>query len=148
MLFWGFAAVLEEITEQTGGFGLEEAPFDDDGVVEAGIGGDVVEGPGVTGLRVGGGVDETVYTGRVGRAGAHGARFQGGVEGTAGEAPPARSFGGLADGEELGVGGGISGGFALVGGDSEDLLSPGDHGADRDLAPPGGALGGEQGAAH
>ena len=53
-----FSADVEEISEQFDGFGLEEAAFDVDGVVEAGIGGDVVEGACVAGFRVGGGVDE------------------------------------------------------------------------------------------
>ena len=51
------AAVFEEVSEQLGGFGFEETFLDGDGVVEAGVGGHVVEGSGVTGLRVGGGVD-------------------------------------------------------------------------------------------
>ena len=51
------AATFEEITEQFGGFGFEDSPFDGDGVVEAVICRDVVEGSGVAGLRIGGGVD-------------------------------------------------------------------------------------------
>ncbi len=46
------------------------------------------------------------------------------------------------------MGGGISCGFALVGGDGQQLLSPGDHGANGDFPPLSGALCGEQGAAH
>ena len=48
----------EEFLEQFGGFGLKDTAFDVDGVVEAGIGGDVVEGACVAGFRVVGGVDE------------------------------------------------------------------------------------------
>jgi hypothetical protein len=48
----------EEFAEQFYGFGLKDAAIDVDGVVEAGIGGDVVEGSCVAGFRVGGGVDE------------------------------------------------------------------------------------------
>ena len=48
----------EEFPEQFGGFGLKDTAFEVDGVVEAGIGGDVVEGACVAGFRVGGGVDE------------------------------------------------------------------------------------------
>jgi len=48
----------EEFPEQFGGFGLKDTAFDVDGVVEAGIGGDVVEGACVAGFRVGGGVNE------------------------------------------------------------------------------------------
>jgi len=143
-----YAAIFEEIPEQFGGFGFEDALFDGDCMVEAFVCGGIVEAPCVAGFRVGGGVDEAIYAGGVGGAGAHGARFQGGVEGATAQTPAARSLGGLADSEELGVGGGVVGGFALVGGDGQDLFSPGDHGAHGDLAPCGGALGGEQGAAH
>jgi hypothetical protein len=85
---------------------------------------------------------------RLGGAGAHGAGFQGGVEGAAGEAPAAQGRGGLADREEFGVGGRVFGGLALVGGDGQDLPFSGDHGAHGGLALFGGARGGEQGAAH
>jgi hypothetical protein len=48
----------EEFAEQFYGFGLQEAAIDVDGVVKAGIGGDVMEGTCVAGFRVGGCVDE------------------------------------------------------------------------------------------
>ena len=51
-------ALSEEFSEQFDGFGFQDAAFDVDGVIEAGIGGDVVEGARVAGFRVGGGVDE------------------------------------------------------------------------------------------
>ena len=92
------AAIFEEITEQVGRFSFEDASFDDDGVVEAVVCGDVVEGSGVAGLRIGGCIDEAIKARGVGGAGAHGAWFQGRVEGTAGEPPPALSFGCPADG--------------------------------------------------
>jgi hypothetical protein len=142
------AAVFEEILEQFGGFGFEDASFDGDGVVEATICGDVVEGPGVTGLQVGSSVDEATYAGGVSGTRAHGAWFQGGVEGAAGQTPASQSYGGLTDGEELGVGGGVICGLAFVGGDGQNLLSFGDHGTHGNLAPFGGAFGGEEGAAH
>ena len=75
----GYAPSFEEIAEQFGGFGLERALLDGYGVVEAAVCGCVVEGTCVTGLGVGGGVDEAVDAGGVGGAGAHGAGFQGGV---------------------------------------------------------------------
>ncbi len=55
---WGrrsgvLTADAEEISEQFDGFGLQDAAFDLDGVVEAGVGGDVMEGPCVAGFRVG-----------------------------------------------------------------------------------------------
>jgi hypothetical protein len=77
----------------------------------------------------------------VGGAGAHGARFQGGVEGTACQSPASGSGGCPTDGEEFGVGCRITCCLALVGGDGQDLLSPGDDGPDRDLTLFGGLLG-------
>ncbi len=53
-----FAANYKEISEQLDGFGLEDTALDVDGVVEAGVGGGIVEGACVAGFRVGGGVDE------------------------------------------------------------------------------------------
>ncbi len=142
------AAAFEESAQQFGGFVLEEALFDGDGVVESAVCGDVMEGSCVTGLGVGGSVDETTNTCGVGGAGAHGARLQGGVEGAAGEAPAAQVCGCLADSEDLGVGGRVICGLALVGGDGQDLGPSGDYGTHGDLALLGGALCGEQGAAH
>ena len=143
-----FAAVFEEGAEQVGGLSLEEAAVHGEGVVQAGVPGGVVQGSRVAGLGVGGGVDEACQAGGVGGAGAHRAGFEGGVEGAAGEAPAAQGPRGFSDGEELGVGGGVAGGLAFVGGDGEDLLSPGHHGPDGDLPPAGRLLRGEQGAAH
>ena len=51
------AAILEEVAEELGGFGLEQASLDEEGMVEAGIGWDVVEGTCVSGFRVWGRVD-------------------------------------------------------------------------------------------
>lgn len=44
--------------------------------------------------------------------------------------------------------GGVSGGLAFVGGDCQDLPSPGDYSSDGNLALLGGVFRGEQGAAH
>ena len=52
-----FTAGAEKFAEQLYGFGLQDAAIDVDGVIEAGIGGDIVEGACVAGFRVGGGVD-------------------------------------------------------------------------------------------
>ena len=55
----GFAAaVSEEVAKQGGGVFFEEAAFYGEGVVEAGVGGGVVEATGVAGFGVGGCVDE------------------------------------------------------------------------------------------
>ena len=66
------AAVSKERAEQFGGFGFEDALFDGDGVVEVFVCRGVVKGTSVTGLWVGGGVDEAVQASGVGGAGAIG----------------------------------------------------------------------------
>src|SRR5215204_5426796 len=147
-LFGPLAPIIEEVAEQCGGFGFEEAASDEYGVVEAGVGRSVVEGTCVSGFGIGGRVDQAREAGCVGGAGAHGARLQGGVEGTACQAPAACSGGCASDGEELCVCGGVPCCLALVGGDGQDLPSPGDDGSDWNLPHLGGILCGEQGAAH
>ena len=150
--FWVFsgspATILEEVAEQGGGAIFEKAAFDDKGMIEAGVGGSIMEGAGISGFGVGGCVDQTRETAGVGGAGAHGAWFQGSVEGTACKSPASEGGGCAADREELGVGGGISCCLALVGGDGQYLTSPGDDGPDGNLAFARGILGGVQGAAH
>ena len=111
------AAKLEEVAEQCGGSLFEKAAFDDEGMIEAGVGGGIVEGAGVSGFGIRGRVDQTRETTCVGGAGAHGARFQGGIEGAACQSPAASGGGCTTDREELGVGGGIPCSLALVGGD-------------------------------
>src|ERR671921_1165962 len=142
------ATILEEVAKQCGGPFFEKAAFDDEGMIEAGVGGGIVKGAGVSGFGIRGRVDQTRETACVGGAGAHGARFQGGIEGAASKSPPSGSGGSPTDGEEFGVGRRIPCRLALVGGDGQDLLSPGDDGPDGDLTLFGGLLGGEQGAAH
>ena len=51
------AAIPEEVAEKGRGAFSEEAAFGGEGVVEAGVGGGVVEGAGVAGFGVGGGED-------------------------------------------------------------------------------------------
>jgi hypothetical protein len=111
------ATILEEVTEQCGGSLFEKAAFDAEGMIEAGVGGSIMEGAGISGFGVGGCVDQTRETAGVGGAGAHGAWFQGDVEGTACKSPASEGGGCAADREELGVGGGISCCLTLVGGD-------------------------------
>lgn len=142
------APVLKEVAEQFGGFGLEQTFLDRHGVVEAAICGRVMEGTRVTGLRVGGGVDEAVDAGGVGGSGAHRAGFQSGVEGAPGEAPASYICGGATNGEEFGVGCRVSRGLAGVGCDGEDPSPSRDHRPHRDLALLGCAFGGLQGTTH
>src|SRR5215210_6136612 len=142
------ATILEEVAEQCGGSIFEEAAFDDEGMIEAGVGGGVVEGTCVSGFGIRGRVDQTRETASVGGAGAHGARFQSGVEGVACQSPAASGGGCATDSEEFGVGGRIPCSLTLVCGDGQNLLSPGDDSSHRNLAVFGGLLSGEHGAAH
>ncbi len=147
--FSGFlAAIFEESAEQFGGFGFEDAFIDGNTMVEVVVGGYVVEAACVTGLGIRGSVDEAIDAGGVGGAGAHGAGFEGRVEGAARQAPAARGGGGAADSEEFGVGRGVSRGLALVGGDGQDLPSSRDDGPHGDLAALGCALCCFEGAPH
>jgi hypothetical protein len=140
--------MVEEIAKQCGCSLFEKAAFHDKGMIEAGVGGDVVEAAGVSRFGIRGRVDQTRETACVGGAGAHGAWFQGGVESAACQSPAACGGGCTTDREELGVGGGIPCSLALVGRDGQDLPSPGDDSSDRNLALFGCLLSGEQGTAH
>src|SRR5688572_6544640 len=85
------ATILEEVAEQCGCGFFEKTAFDDEGMIEAGVGGGVMEGACVPGFGIRGRVDQARETARVGCAGAHGARFQCGVEGAACQSPAACS---------------------------------------------------------
>lgn len=89
-----------------------------------------MEGTGVSGLAVGGGVDEARDPGGVGGTGAHWAGFERGVECATGEAPTSCFCGGPPDGQEFGVGRRVLQILTLVGGDCQDLFSTSDYGAD------------------
>jgi hypothetical protein len=142
------AALFEEGAEESGGFVLQDSAVVGVGVVQARIGGEVVEGAGGPGFGVGSSVDEAAYAGGVQSAGAHGAGFEGGVEGASSEAPAAERARGAAQGEELGVGRRVFQGLAFVVSHRQDLSVSGDHGADGNFAPLGGQRGLFEGAAH
>ena len=150
--FWGIseplAAILEEGAEQCGGTLFEQAAFDAEGMIEAGVGWRIVEGAGVPGFGIRCRVDKAGETACVGGPGAHGAWFQGGVEGAACQSPASYGGGCTPDGEEFGVGGRIPCSLTLVACYGQDLLSPSDYGPDRNLAHLGGILSSEQGTAH
>src|SRR5829696_3843576 len=142
------ATILEEVAKQCGGPFFENAAFDDEGMIEAGVGGGIVKGAGVSGFGIRGRVDQTRETACVGGAGAHGARFQSGVEGAACQSPAACGGGCATDSEEFGMGGRIPCSLTLIGRDGQGFPSPGDDSSDRNFALFGGLLSGEQGAAH
>ena len=93
------AALLEEGAEESGRFGLQDPGRTGVSVVQARVRGEIVEGTGGAGFGVGRGVDKAAYSGSVESAGAHRARFKGGVEGTAGETPAPELTSGAAEGE-------------------------------------------------
>lgn len=86
-----------------------------------------------THLGVGHGVDDSFEPGHQGGAGAHGAGFFGDVEGGTGEAPIINGFGGLAQGEDFGMGGGIAGAVALIVRGGDDFSVQFNDRADRDF---------------
>ena len=108
------AALFEEGAEQGGRLDLQNAGSTGVGVVKAGIRGEVVEGTGRAGFGVWGGIDEATYPGGVEGTGAHGAGFQGSIEGTPDEAPAPEFPRGAAEGEELCVGGRIFRSLPLI----------------------------------
>src|SRR5215218_4317131 len=142
------ATILEEVAEQCGCSFFKKAAFDDERMIEALVGEDVVEGSCVSGFGIWGRVDQTRETACVGGAGAHGAWFQCGVEGAACQSPAACGGGCPTDGEEFGMGGRIPCSLTLIGRDGQGFPSPGDDSSDRNFALFGGLLSGEQGAAH
>ena len=142
------AAPFEEGAEERRRFWLQNSGGGGVGVVEARVCRKVVEGTGSAGFRVGGSVNETAYAGGVKGAATHRAGFKGRVEGAAGEAPGTELAGSAPEGEELGVGGRVFRRLAFVVGDRQDLLSPGNHGADGNLAELGGSRGLLEGAPH
>src|SRR5215213_9218251 len=125
------ATIVEEGAEQCGGSFFEKAAFDDEGMIEAGVGWSIVEGACVSGFGIWGRVDQTRETACVGGAGAHGAWFQCGVEGAACQSPAACGGGCPTDGEEFGMGGRIPCSLTLIGRDGQGFPSPGDDSSDR-----------------
>lgn len=117
-------------------------------MVQAGVGREFVEGAGSPGFGVRSSVDESAYAGGMECAGAHGAGLEGGIEGTAGEAPRLELPRSAAESEELGVGGRVSGGLAFVVGGRYNLFTPDNHGAHGDLASFGCLCSFFEGAAH
>ena len=83
------------------------------------------------------------------RRGAERAGLEGDDEGAAGEAGGAEFGGGCAEGEDLGVGGGVVSFLGAVAGAREDGAVGGeDDGADGDLAAGGGGAGFVEGGVH
>ena len=108
-------------------------------VVEAWVLEEVEECSGGAGFGVWGAVDEVGYSGVEDGSGAHGAGFECDGEGAAEEAPGSEFLRGEADGDDLGVCGGVFVAFAAVlAGGEEGVVGGEDDGADGNLAGCGG----------
>ena len=87
-----------------------------------------------SGFGVGGGVDEATDARVEDGSGAHGAGFEGDVEGAVCEAIVPEMKAGLAEGDDLGVGGGVAVAKDSVLAAGDDLISVNDDCADGDFA--------------
>jgi len=130
----GSAVVAEEIAEQLAAFGFANAPDHLGVVVEARVHEQVVERRRGACLGVVGPEHHPGHPGREHDPGAHGARFERRRQGCAAEPPVADGRGCIAQGQHLGVRGGIVGGLALVVARSDHLAADDHHSADRHLA--------------
>jgi hypothetical protein len=139
-LFLSFQAEgVEESAELEGASLLLDAAEDLDAVVEARVfeGGEAAADG--ASLGVISAIDEALDAGREEGPGAHEAGFEGADEGAAGEAPGAEGLGGLAEGEDLGVGGGVEVELASIeGGGDEGACGVEDEGTDGDVPAVGG----------
>jgi hypothetical protein len=117
-------------------------------VVQARVSGETVEGASSTSLGILGGVDEAANTGGVERAGAHGAGFEGCIEGTLSEAPATEFACGATQGEELGVGRWVTEGLTLIMGHGQNFSVSSDYCADGNLSLLSGQRSLFQGVAH
>ncbi len=139
----------EKLDQQRSALGPENALLDGNGVVkETGVG-DVKLTANAAEAKVAGAEDEPSNAGVNEGAGAHGAGLEGAIKGGAFEAVVAEAAGGLAEGENFGVSGGVGQGDGGVGGGSQQgAVGADDHGADRDLAGLLATAGGGKGFTH
>ena len=117
-------------------------------VVEPPIFEQVHQGAAATGFGVGRAIVHLVDAGEDDGAGAHGAGLEGDVETRAFKPPALEVGGGLGDGQDLGMGGGVLEDFALVVGFADDLPVVHDDAADGDLPGLIGFLGFAQSSLH
>ena len=145
----GLAAGGEEFSEEGGGFGFADPADDFRGVVAGWRGEDAGAVVHAAAFGVIGAENQFSDPGEGDGLGAHRAGFQGDVEVAADQAGGADDVGGGADGQNLGMGGGVAVYLRLVAGLGEDgAVRADDDGADRDFASGGGGGGFFQGAVH
>ena len=126
----------------------QHAVRDVDGVVQSGVGAQVVQRPAGARLGVGGAEHDASHPGGDQRTGAHGARFQGHDEGERVEPPRPQRPGGVAERQHLGVGHRVAGPLPLVVAAGHDLAVQQGHGTHGDVAVPGSEGGLVQGQPH
>jgi len=141
-------SLFKKILEEGEGFVAEDAGGDFAAVVETGEGEEVERAAAGSGLGVADAEDDAVHADVGERAGAHGARFLGDVEGGAVESPGFEEGLGFGDGEHFGVGGGVLAGFDFVGALGEDFAVADEDGADGDFLAGAGLAGEFERALH
>lgn len=143
----GRAPGAEEVLEEGAGLFTEQAAADCRAVVEIGVVEDIEDG-GAAALGIVGAPADQGNPGEDDRARAHGAGFLGDEQRALEQAPIAEGGGGLGDGEDFGVGGGIFEQLDLVVGLTEDFGVAHDQRADGDFTFFPGLAGLGQGPAH
>lgn len=149
-MFLAFLAVVfEEVLEEGGAVVAEDSAVDFYGVVEFLVAEDVVDAADCSCFFFPGSHDEGGDAGEEDGSGAHEAGFEGDGEGAAVEPPGAEVLGGLADGDDFGVGAGVFVCFsAVVAGADDGAGGVGDDGADGDVVVGEGLLGLVEGLPH
>ena len=139
----GLPFLAEEVLHQLAAVGGEDAA-DDGGFGVQGAGGILA----VAALGVVAAVNDAGHLGPAQGSGAHGARFDGDVEGAVGKVLAAEGVGSGGDGLHLGVGGDVVERLRQVVGTGHDALMADDDAADGDFALVEGPAGLVQGKAH
>ena len=131
----GTSALLEEAAQQVAAFLGQNIPLTIEAMIEALIRGQEVEDAAAgTALGVAGTENDAGDAGMDEGTGAHGAGFEGDVEGGGGEAIVAEALAGGAEGADLSVGAGVMGGDGAVPALAQDLAGGDQHRPDRHLA--------------
>jgi hypothetical protein len=131
----------KKVAEQLATLFRQEPGQDFDLVVELGVIHDGENRAAGSGFGVGSGVDQAADAGVEDGSGAHGAGFEGDVEGAVVEAVVFKSEAGLAEGYDFGVGGGVAVAEDAVLASADDLVLVDYDCAYRDLAVGFGGLG-------
>src|SRR4051794_13655469 len=145
---YGSPARREEVRQQRGALERQQAAVDLRAVVEPRLAQHVHHGAGGAGLRVGRPVDDPRDPGEHDRPRAHGAGLERHVEHAVEHAPGSEAARGFAQGEDLGVRGGVATQLALVAPGPDDLALVHDHRADRHVVVLQRPLGLAEGQAH